>query len=588
MSEQPAQTESNDNLRTPQVPAPPAATSLSSAERQARLAAWWQLPRRVVLLLIAFGLTQALVTALRGLVYVRGTGLNWSLSIVTRRPVVDLIVERLPNTLILLGAALLLALITAIGTAIVAVLIHKLEEKTGLLGSILKGLGRLWVFSQAAMPVFVLGMLLIIVFAVQIKLLPVGGMYDPRSPGRLGDLLEHLILPALALALFPAVLTAQAVAREVTLPREKAGFRLWLTGLFKALGTLGGQMGGALSGLVAVEIVFAWPGIGRMLYTSASGRDYPVLIGILGALAILVLVGRLFAELFRWLERLVHMPTLPLVATPWRRKTRIIWVVLALLLLLSPLMLAVAGLAVSQDAALKVDVQGRNQPRSANHPWGTDTLGRDVQARTLRGGLTTLGMATLVAVIVLLPSLLGGALTGLLASRRVLWAESAADLLLLPADALSLIPALPAAIVVSTMLAVGSRSGLEWTTISLIVAVALLPRAVRVYQTLWMSAPQQRKGLSLGLAGTGTLILGSLFAGFWFVTMLDFLGLGIRPPNPMLGGMMMDGVRMLTVRPETMLAPGIALWVCAFAFYTAADALVGFFHSKEVLVRMNE
>jgi ABC-type dipeptide/oligopeptide/nickel transport system permease subunit len=82
--------------------------------------------------------------------------------------------------------------------------------------------------------------------------------------------------------------------------------------------------------------------------------------------------------------------------------------------------------------------------------------------------------------------------------------------------------------------------------------------------------------------------LGGLFAGFWFVTMLDFLGLGIRPPNPTLGGMMMDGVRMLTVRPETMLAPGIALWVCAFAFYTAADALVGFFHSKEPLARLME
>ena len=343
-----------------------------------------------------------------------------------------------------------------------------------------------------------------------------------------------------------------------------------------------GQIGGLISAAVLVETVFAWPGVGRAATDAAMSRDYPLLVGVIGACAGLILAGRLAAELFRWLERLMRLPaSTQLEPSSWRKTARVIWVVVALALLLAPLALAIAGLTVGPDAATKVDSRAMGQPPSASHPWGTDRLGRDLQARVFRGGLTTLGVVVLAAVIILLPSLLGGALTGFLASRRVWWAESLADFLLLPADALLFIPAVLAGIVMVMLL--GPSAG-----VGLAVAVALLPRAVRVYQTLWTAAPEQRKRLALTLAGPGVLLLGGLFAGFGLVTALDLVGWGVQPPLPTLGGMVGEATRLLTVRPEGALAPGIAIWVCAFAFYTAADALVGFFYSKEALARLNE
>jgi len=579
----------------PVEPPAPAPAPLSLAERQERQAAWLQFPRRLVLLLIAFGVAQVLIVALQGPLLATvstrpGQTLDWSRSLTTRAPVVQIVMERLPNTLLLLGVALFQAALLALGVCLVAVLVHNLGEKSGPLASVLKGMGRLWVFSQAAMPVFVMALFLILVFAVRLKLLPASGMFDAQKPGDLAGRVSRLILPILTLALLPAALTAQAVAREVTLPRARTGIRLWLVGLFRGLGVLLGQMGGLLGGAVLVETVFAWPGIGRLLTDYASRRDYPVLLGILSAYSGLILVGRLVAELFRWLERVVSRPVAAVSFEPtqWQRTARIIWVVAALLLLLAPLTLAIVGLTVNQDAALKVDAQSRNQPPSAKHSWGTDSLGRDIQARVLRGGLITIGLIALTAALVLLPGLLGGAATGLLASRRVWWAESLADLLLLPADALLFLPAIPAAMVMSILIGPARSANTPWAWLSVGVAVVLLPRAVRVYQALWVSAPEQHKGLTLGLAGTGALFLGSLWGGCWIITALEFMGYGVRPPFPTLGGLLTDAIRYLTVRPEGLLASGIVLGACAFAFYTAADALVGFFHSKEALVRLNE
>jgi len=567
-----------------------------SGERQERLATWVQFPRRVVLTLVAFGLVLGLIAALRQPLLRAAGGPpgvgqepDWSVSWTMQMPVTTLIGERLPNTLVLVGTALLLALLLACAASIVAVLVHYLEEKAGWPGSILKGAGRLSVFSAAAMPVFCMAMVLISIFAIRLKLLPAVGMLTPSGAGGLGDRISHLILPVLALALLPATLTAQAVAREVTLPREHRGIRLWLAGLFKGLGVCLGQTGGLLGAAVLVEGVFSWPGIGRLALDAAMRQDYPVLLGILSVYAGMILVGRLAAELFRWLERLVHVPVLDQPVTPRGRRAHRIWMVIALALLLIPLGFAAAGLTVDPGALAQTDAGARGEPPSADHPWGTDMLGRDLQARVLRGAAVTLGTAALVAVTVLLPGGLIGALVGLLASCRTWWAESVADLLLLPADVLLFIPAVPGAMAMMLLLprAAGTlRATGAW--LGLVCALVLLPRAVRMYQTLWTTAPEQRRGLALGLAGPGVLLLGTLFAGLGLVTALDFLGLGVQPPIPSLGNVLGEALRLLPVSPPALLAGGAVLGACAFACFTAADALVGLFSSKEPLARLNE
>ncbi len=559
--------------------------SIAAIDKQERLAAWLQFPRRVIFLLIAYGLASALIASLRRFLSAsQSASNNWGTSLIFQRPVAQVISQRLPNTLLLLGVALLFAFVLASLAVLAAVLVHMLEQKTGPLGSILKGLGRLWLFSQAAAPVFLAAMIFIVVLAAQAKLLPLGGMYAPNKQGDPLDAARHILLPALSLALLPAMLAAQATARELTLPRERGGFRLWLGGLLKLWGMLLGQVGGLLSALIVVEVVFAWPGLGLMVINSAMQRDYPLLVGVLGSFAMLVLVGRLLAELFHWLERLALMPIslMQIEPTRWRKLARVLWVSLALVLLLAPLALGAVGLTVDSDTFTKTDAKSRNAPPSAEHPWGTDRLGRDIQARVLRGTSITLGIAALAALAAFIPALLGGLLSGWLASRRVWWSELLADLVLLPADVLLFIPA-----VLLVAVGVGLQRRQDWVLI-VITFVVLLPRLVRVYQSLWLVSPAKRKGIALGVTGPGIVLLGGLLLGFGLVTTASFLGLGIAPPTPSLGGTFEDLSFLLLRNQNGIVAPGLVAWVCCLALYAATDALVGFFTGKEPLARLNE
>jgi peptide/nickel transport system permease protein len=558
-----------------------------------RLAVWLQFPRRAMLLFLAFGVALILIGGLRGPLgsvagdlFPRGleSEVDWSRSWTMQQPVSEIVMERLPSTLLLMLVALVLAALLALVAALVGGLVHRLEERTGPLGSVVKGLGRLFAFPHVSAPAFCMGLLLVFVFAIQLRILPTGGMLPLPGLEGPGDRLRHLILPTLALALIPAGLTAQAVAREVTLFRESADRRPWLRGLFKGLGVLLGQTGGLLSAAVLVEMVFAWPGIGRVAFRALMERDFPVLLGSVNVYVVLVLVGRLGAELFRWLERLVRVPPpLPPGPAPWRKTARRVWVVLALALLLVPLVVAVLGLAVSSDATTETDLGSVGQPPSSEHPWGTDRLGRDVRARVLRGGLVTVGASVGVALVVVILAGPGGALTGFLASRRALWSESLADLLLFPADVFLFFPPILAGCLI---VALSAQPSLAVALFA--VVIVLVPRAVRLYQALWPAAPEQGRGLMLGLVGLGVLFLGSLFGSLGLFSALDFLGLGAPPPLPSLGGLMRDGMMMLGRGSSEAVPAGLVLWACAFALYTATDALVGFFYTKDAMARLNE
>ena len=569
-----------------------------SGDRQKKLAAWLQFPRRVVFLLIAFGLANLLLVGLRGVAAatipmagemaerIRSGDL---VSFVTGEPVAEMVAERIPNTLTLLGAALVVAFVLALIATGVGVLVHWLETKAGPFGSILKGLGRVFTFGSAAMPVFCLGIVLILLIAIRFRWLPAIGMLDPGGPDTLSVRIRHLILPALTLGLFPALLTAQAVSRELTLPRERGGGRLLLAGLFKMLGTLLGQIGGLLSACVLVEMLFAWPGMGRLLFDFAARRDYPMLLGILAAYPILILAGRLLSELFHWLARLVQVPmpeSVESTPSPWRATARTVWTAVSLALLLAPILLAVGGLLVSEDAVMMTDTVGRLQPPSASHLLGTDSIGRDVLARLLRGTSVSLGGAALAGGILFLPVVIGGAVIGFLVSKRTWWAELIADLLLLPADALLLIPIIPTAIAF-VMLGYGGRANESMAALALVTAAVLLPRAVRLFPPLWGAVPGRGKWLRIGLAGPGVIFLGSVFAALCVTASADFLGFGIAPPTPSLG----SDIRMFLshlVESATVPYAVVVLWLCSFALYTAADALVGFFWTKEALVHLNE
>ncbi len=224
------------------------------------------------------------------------------------QPVGRVIVGRLPATLLLTGTAL--ALSTALG--ILLGMLTATRPHGALDNSIAVA-----TLTAYAMPVFWLGQLLVLLFAVRLGLLPVQGMVSVRegyTGGRhLLDVAQHLVLPALTLALPQLALTArltrtglrEALAEEyIATARAKGlaeGAVLWRHALRNALlpvvTALGGHVGVLLTGAALTETVFAWPGLGRLLLDAALKRDYPLLMAIFLLVSLVVVAANLLTDL---------------------------------------------------------------------------------------------------------------------------------------------------------------------------------------------------------------------------------------------------------------------------------------------------
>jgi peptide/nickel transport system permease protein len=213
-------------------------------------------------------------------------------SITMRIPVATLLIQRLPVTLALTGFAMVLALLIAVPLAFAAAL-----REGGIADTVIQ------VMSQVglSMPVFYVGLLLLITLAAGLGWFPVGGIGD----GFFSDL-HALFLPALTLAFslsavlmrnlrtaLIGVLQAEFIsfARAKGLPRRLLLFRHVLrNALVSTLTLLGINVGSLVGGAVITETVFAIPGIGRLMVDSIFARDYAVVQGATLVIAVLVSV----------------------------------------------------------------------------------------------------------------------------------------------------------------------------------------------------------------------------------------------------------------------------------------------------------
>ncbi|MEM7221842.1 MAG: ABC transporter permease [Pseudomonadota bacterium] len=217
------------------------------------------------------------------------------------RPVIDEVLERFGATLILAAAAMLLCSFFGLLAGIVsAVRQYSWADKTITL----------FVLVGLSMPSFWLGLLLILAFAVHWKLLPASGMFAIYGGGDLPDLLAHLILPAVTLAVVAtgviARLTRTAMlevlrqdyirtARAKGLGERRVIYcHAFKVALVSVIPVLGIQTGFVLGGAVYIETVFQWPGIGSMLVKAISTRDLLLVQGgVLVVAAAYVLVNLL-------------------------------------------------------------------------------------------------------------------------------------------------------------------------------------------------------------------------------------------------------------------------------------------------------
>ncbi|MCW0980520.1 ABC transporter permease [Agrobacterium sp. BT-220-3] len=231
---------------------------------------------------------------------------GWSLAF--DRPVLGLILERLPNTLLLMGSATALAFITGTALGIVAG-----ARPGGLTDRVLSALS----LALYATPGFWLGLVLAIVFAVQLRWLPTSGI-ETIASGKQGlaralDIARHLVLPVASLgliylALFLRVMrTAMAAiwpldfvlfAKAKGLSRRRIVLRhVARNAALPLITVLGLQAATMLGGSVVIESVFAIPGFGRLAQEAVSGRDTPLLMGIILTSAVFVILVNLAVDI---------------------------------------------------------------------------------------------------------------------------------------------------------------------------------------------------------------------------------------------------------------------------------------------------
>ncbi|MBE9508234.1 MAG: ABC transporter permease [Chloroflexi bacterium] len=243
---------------------------------------------------------------------VRGD-LGWS--IYYNAPVGSVILGRLKWTLFLSGTAAVIYI--ALGIALGAVSAWRRGSKTdiGLLVSI---------FSLGSWPPFFLGMLLIIFFSVELGLFPIGGAQSAETARlggleQAGDVLHHWSLPCLTLVLthLPGIylLTRNSMlsvlgedyvrtARSKGIVESLVLLRHALpNALLPIVTTVAMRFGFMIMGTMFVEVVFAYPGMGALIYEASAARDYPLLQGVFLVAMAFVLVLNLMADvLYGWLD----------------------------------------------------------------------------------------------------------------------------------------------------------------------------------------------------------------------------------------------------------------------------------------------
>lgn len=230
---------------------------------------------------------------------------NLGTSLYTNQPVIEEILKRFPNTILLTVAAIVLAIILGMPLGILAATRRGTAfDSSSMVVSVMG-----W-----SMPNFWLGLMLIIVFSVWLRWLPTGGMYDIMAMERTwGDLARHLILPAITLATAHMAYVArftrssllEVLGQDYIRTARAKGVHEWSVvmrhalrnSLIPIISVLSVTIGNLLGGAVIVEAVFSWPGLGSLMVESILNRDFPVVQGAMLFAAVVFLFVNLVADL---------------------------------------------------------------------------------------------------------------------------------------------------------------------------------------------------------------------------------------------------------------------------------------------------
>jgi peptide/nickel transport system permease protein len=246
---------------------------------------------------------------------------DMGISSVNGTPVVDVIAERFPRTLVLAGTALVLWLVLAFITGVTAAVKRYTKVDSAI---------TIFNYVAYSFPTFWLGLLLIVIFSAQLGWFPAAGMWDTRngqifaSPEwwdalfkdplfTVGDLVHHMTLPAVTLIAVSVAGDSRFIrasmidslrqdfvrtARAKGVPERRVVFRHALrNALLPVVTNIGLELPFLFAGAIATETVFSWPGMGAQFITSIGQYDYPVVMGISVITAVLVVASNLLADI---------------------------------------------------------------------------------------------------------------------------------------------------------------------------------------------------------------------------------------------------------------------------------------------------
>lgn len=226
-------------------------------------------------------------------------------SIMQRRPVLDLLMERIPATLQLTLTALALGYLIGIPLGVLAAVYHRswfdqFSRLTSVIGN--------------AVPSFWLALILMIIFGVMLDWLPIAGMRDLNNPNAtFFENLRYMVLPVFVLSLgiiasisrFVRAKMLEVLGQDYIRTAKAKGLsqqRIWWhhalrNALLPVATFIGPQIGFLLGGAVIIETIFAWPGMGRLVVNAMFERDYPLVMGAVLMSAVLYIFGLMISDL---------------------------------------------------------------------------------------------------------------------------------------------------------------------------------------------------------------------------------------------------------------------------------------------------
>lgn len=229
---------------------------------------------------------------------------NWGLSVSNHQSVKDQVLDKLPNTMLLMGSALILSIIIAIPLGLIAGL-----HKNSWIDNIISGISYLGI----SLPAFWFGIILIIVFSLKLGLLPSSGMRTMGVNSTL-DVIKHGILPVIVLsvnnmAVFVRYIRSNTInqleedyvltAVSKGISKKQILFKHILKNcLLPIITIVGMNFGKLVTGSFIVESVFGWPGLGTLGMTAINNRDYPMIMGITMLSCVILLLGNFLADIF--------------------------------------------------------------------------------------------------------------------------------------------------------------------------------------------------------------------------------------------------------------------------------------------------